>query len=200
MATNKTIEGWGNVDLRTMKRINEINERDGEMEKLIGLVALFNHMKEDDVLELPLDDFNAMIRDLGWMDEPPEMVMPKQEYEVNGHIYELTGNFHKLTTAQYLDFQSYSKSKDWEQMLSVFLVPKGKTYNNGYDVYEVQQDLLDMPVGEVLGLMGFFMIQYRSWSAALLRYSSRMLRRERTKEAKEMRKALDRAADMFGFR
>ena len=200
MATNKTIEGWGNVDLRTMKRINEINEREGEMEKLIGLVALFNHMKEDDVLELPLDDFNAMIRDLGWMDEPPEMVMPKQEYEVNGHTYELTGNFHKLTTAQYLDFQSYSKSKDWEQMLSVFLVPKGKTYNNGYDVYEVQQDLLDMPVGEVLGLMGFFMIQYRSWSAALLRYSSRMLRRERTKAAKEMRKALDRAADMFGFR
>lgn len=200
MATNKTIEGWGDVDLRMMKRINEINEMEDEMEKMIALVAFFNHMKEDDVLELPLDEFKKHMAALGWMDTPPEISMPREEYVINGNTYVLTMNFHKLTTAQYLDFQSYTKSKEWEQMLSVFLIPKGKSYNNGYDVYEVQKDLLDMPVGEVLGLMGFFTVLYRSWSAALLRYSSRMLRKERTKEAKQMRKALDRAADMFGFR
>lgn len=198
------IKDWNDVTLGIWMRMNEITARENEIERIVGFVALFNNMTEDEVLALPLDKFKEYMAQMGWMNTPPDIEQPKKEYVVNGHTYELTMNFHKLTTAQYIDFQSYTKSEDYSQMLSVFLIPKGKKYGDGYDVFEVQQDLKQMPVREVLGLMGFFIILYRSWSRALLKYSSRILRkaakREKNPELMETVKRMEELADMFGFR
>lgn len=197
------IKDWKDVTLGIWQKMNEITQRENEIERIVGFVALFNGMTEDDVLAMPLDEFKKYMAEMGWMNTPPEIEQPKQEYVINGHTYELTMNFHKLTTAQYIDFQSYTKSDDYSLMLSVFLIPKGKKYGD-YDVWEVQKDLKDMPVGEVLGLMGFFIILYRSWSAALLKYSSRILRkaakREKNQELMETVTKMEELADMFGFR
>lgn len=197
------IDGWEDVTLGTWMRMNEISQRENEVERIVGFVALFNGMTEDDVLAMPLDDFKKYMKELAWMNVPPEIEQPKEEYTINGKQYVLTMNFHKLTTAQYIDFQSYTKSEDYSQMLSVFLIPKGKKYGEGYDVFEVQQDLKHMPVGEVLGLMGFFIILYRSWSRALLKYSSRILKkaakREKNQELMETVTKMEELADMFGF-
>lgn len=197
------VKDWKDVNLGMWQRMNEITQREDEIQRIVGFVALFNNMTEDDVLAMPLDEFKERMKELAWMNVPPEIEQPKEEYTINGKQYVLTMNFHKLTTAQYIDFQSYTKSEDYSQMLSVFLIPKGKKYGEGYDVFEVQQDLKQMPVGEVLGLMGFFIVLYRSWSAALLKYSSRMLRkaakREKSKELMETVKKTEELADMFGF-
>lgn len=199
-----TIKDWKDVTLGTFQRMNEISQIENEVERVVEYVALFNGMKTDDVLALPLDKFKEYMKDLAWMNTPPEIEQPREEYTINGHTYVLTMNFHKLTTAQYIDFQSYTKSEDYSQMLSVFLIPKGKKYGEGYDAWEVQRDLKAMPVGEVLGLMGFFIILYRSWSRALLKYSSRILKkaakREKSQELEETVTKMEELADMFGFR
>ena len=198
------IKDWKDVTLGIWMRMNEITARENEIERIVGFVALFNNMTEDEVLALPLDKFKEYMAQMGWMNTPPDIEQPKKEYVINGHTYELTMNFHKLTTAQYIDFQSYTKSEDYSQMLSVFLIPKGHKYGDDYDVFEVQQDMKQMPVQEVLGLMGFFIILYRSWSAALLKYSSRMLKkaakREKSQELMETVKKMEELGDMFGFR
>ena len=197
------IKDWKDVNLGIFKRINEISQEEDETIRAVKLVALFNGMTEDDVLNLPLDKFREYIKDMGWLNTPPDIVQPREEYKLNGRDYVLTTNFHKLTTAQYLDFQSYTKDKNaYEQMISVFLIPKGKKYGDGYDVWEVQQDILTMPVEEVLGMMGFFIVLYRSWSRALLLYSARTIRKMARKnpEMKETMKEMEKLADMFGFR
>lgn len=198
-----TIKDWEDINLGMFQRMNEISTRDEEIERVVGFVALFNDLTEEEVLDLPLDKFKAYIKEMAWMNTPPEPAMPREDYVINGKEYKLTMNFHKLTTAQYIDFQGYSKSDDYSQMLSVFLIPKGHKYGDGYDVYEVQEDLKTLPVQEVLGLMGFFIVLYRSWSAALLRYSSRVLRkaakREKNPKMMETVKEMEELADMFGF-
>lgn len=195
------INGWNEVNLGIFERMNEISQRDDETDRAVGLVALLNGMKEEDVYDLPLDKFSELMGTAGWMDTPPEITQPREDYKINGKDYKLTMNFRKLTTGQYLDFQSYTKTQDYTQMLSVFLIPKGHKYNDGYDIFEVQQDMKTLPVGEVLGMMGFFIILYRSWSQALLKYSSRILRKEAKKnpEIAQMREQMEKAADMFGF-
>lgn len=203
MATNKKISGWKDVTLGTFQKMNEITQRENEVERLVGFIALFNDMKEDDVLAMPLDEFRKYMEEIGWMNTPPDIEKPRDKYTINGKTYLLTMDFHKLTTAQYIDFQSYTKSEDYSQMLSVFLIPEGKKYGD-YDVWVVQKDLKEMPVQEVLGLMGFFIVLYRSWSRALLKYSSRILKkaakREKSKELMETVEKMEEAADMFGFR
>jgi len=198
------LKDWNDVTLGIWMRMNEITQRENEIERLVGYVALANELTEEEVLALPLDKFKEYMKGLAWMNTPPEIEQPKKEYVINGHTYVLTMNFHQLTTAQYIDFQSYSKSEDYSEMLSVFLIPKGHKYGDDYDVFEVQQDMKQMPVQEVLGLMGFFIVLYRSWSAALWKYSSRMLKkaakREKSEELMETVKKMEELADMFGFR
>lgn len=197
------INGWKDVTLGIFERMNEISQLEDETERAVELIALFSGMKVEDVLDLPLDKFKNLMIETSWMNTPPDIEQPREEYTINGKKYVLTMNFHKLTTAQYIDFQSYSKGTNYRQMLSVFLIPKGHKYGDGYDVFEVLNDLSTMPVGEVLGLMGFFIILYRSWSAALLKYSSRMLRkaakREKSPEIMETVKKMEELGDMFGF-
>lgn len=193
------INDWKDVTLGMFQRMNEISQRESEVDRVVGFVALFNDMTEEEVLALPLDEFRKYMGKLEWMNTPPDIEQPKQEYVINGTTYELTMNFHKLTTAQYVDFQSYTKSEDYAQMLSVFLIPKGKKYGEGYDVFETQQDMKALPVQEVLGLMGFFIILYRSWSRALLKYSSRILKKTKNPELTETIRKTEELADMFGF-
>ena len=198
------IKDWNDVTLGTWMRMNEITARENEIERIVGFVALFNNMTEDEVLALPLDKFKEYMAQMGWMNTPPDIEQPKKEYVINGHTYELTMNFHKLTTQQYIDFQTFSKDNNYREMLSVFLIPRGHKYSDNYDILEVQKELADMPVQEVLGLMGFFIILYRSWSRALLKYSSRILRkaakREKNPELMETVTKMEELADMFGFR
>lgn len=202
MATNMIIKGWKDVTLGIWEKMEEITKRENEIERVVGFVALFNDMTEDEVLNLPLDEFKKYVNDLGWMNTPPDIEQPKETYKINGKEYDLVTNFHKLTTQQYIDFQTFSKDNNYREMLSVFLIPRGHKYSDNYDILEVQKELADMPVQEVLGLMGFFIVLYRSWSRALLMYSSRILRKEGKKnpEIMERAKEMENLADMFGFR
>ena len=202
MATNMIIKGWKDVTLGIWEKMEEITKRENEIERVVGFVALFDDMTEDEVLALPLDKFRGYVNDLGWMNTPPDIEQPKETYKINGKEYDLVTNFHKLTTQQYIDFQTFSKDNNYREMLSVFLIPRGHKYSDNYDILEVQKELADMPVQEVLGLMGFFIVLYRSWSRALLMYSSRILRKEGKKnpEIMERAKEMENLADMFGFR
>ena len=202
MATNMIIKGWKDVTLGIWEKMEEITKRENEIERVVGFVALFNDKTEDEVLNLPLDEFKKYVNDLGWMNTPPDIEQPKETYKINGKEYDLVTNFHKLTTQQYIDFQTFSKDNNYREMLSVFLIPRGHKYSDNYDILEVQKELADMPVQEVLGLMGFFIVLYRSWSRALLMYSSRILRKEGKKnpEIMERAKEMENLADMFGFR
>ena len=53
----------------------------------------------------------------------------------------------KVTVAQFIDYQNYIKETPvkFEKVLSVFIIPEGHTYNDGYDLQQAQQDMLELP-------------------------------------------------------
>ena len=64
-----------------------------------------------------------------------------------------------MTVAQYLDFQQLVPEGFGNrpaEMLSVFLVPDGHNYNDGYDKETVLDDMYEMSVPEGLGIADFF--------------------------------------------
>lgn len=204
---NTMLMKWSDITLNQFEKIMDIQDKYEDIERMIALVGLFNDMTQDEVLTLPVPEFKKYIEGLAWMEEQPEIKQPQGEYTLNGKKYILTMNYHKLTTAQYIDWQSYVKdstNKRFRLMLSVFLIPKGHKYQDGYDVEEVMEDLGVMCIEDALALSAFFLIWYRSLSRALLKYSSRILRkaakREKNPELMETVKQMENLADMFGFR
>ena len=62
-----------------------------------------------------------------------------------------------ITTAQYVDYQNYMKEEhiDLQKVISVFLIPEGHNYNDGYNMKEVIADIDDMRFVDAQAL-GFF--------------------------------------------
>ena len=80
----------------------------------------------------------------------------QKDIKVNGREYYFDGLLGKITTAQYIDFQNYQKNNDEQKSFSVFIIPKGHKYNDGYDIEQVFNDILDVPV-PVLFSASFFL-------------------------------------------
>lgn len=77
----------------------------------------------------------------------------KQVYRIKNRDFKVMLNPKNITAAQFIDFQTYiSKELKFEQILSIFLTPSYRTwyglkkyhkYNQNYDIFEVQDYLLN---------------------------------------------------------
>ena len=186
------IDNYNDMPLGLFLRIDAIlRERAGdEVGTQVGIIALLTGKTEDEVLNLPLADYSALAGKTAFLTnhcEPREIDTAAPGW--NG--LEPTLDFTKITTAQYIDFQTFAK--DWPatsvELLSCFLIPEGKTYNNGYDIAEVQGRIREMPFPLALGYAAFFFGRFSASIADSLSYLGSVLKR--TKNPAK-RKALER--------
>lgn len=150
-----------------------------EVDRRVRIVGILTGLTEDEVLNLPLTQFSEYCAAARFLDEQcPENLIPavSRSYPVGGFVLVPVTDMRKITTAQYIDFQTFSKDKEkyLVEMLSCFLVPRGCDYNDGYDITDVHDAIRDeMSVAEVLALLAFF---FKSWMTSIrdtLSYSVR---------------------------
>ena len=170
------------------KYLDIVNLCDTEMDDVdrkVKIVAILTGLTDDDVLNLPITEFTECCAKAKFLDKQcPENLIPgvSRAYPIGGFVLLPVTDIRKITTAQYIDFKTFEKDKEhrFVEMLSCFLVPRGKQYNDGYDILDVHEAIKnEMSVAEVLALLAFF---FKSW-AKLIRstlYSS-------IKEAKKIK-------------
>ena len=103
---------------------------------------------------------------------PLKNVKLKYTYILNGRKYDSNINLTMIKTNQFIDFTTYTREKDvrYEKLLSVFMVPNGHKYNDGYNMKEVQDDILQMSIADVQSLAFFMMEQFRAFAVIFQRY------------------------------
>lgn len=137
-----------------------------ELDRRVKIVSVLSGLTEDEVLNLPLPEFTDLSAKAKFLDTLcPENLIPAvaKSYPVGEFVLVPVTDMRKITTAQYIDFQTFSKDKDKNlvEMLSCFLVPKGCDYNDGYDILDVHRAIREeMSVAEVIALLAFF---FKSW-------------------------------------
>lgn len=194
------IDTFDKMSLRVFFDVEDITQSDMDLlDKEVNLIALLSGMSPDDVLALPLAEFSKMTSNLQFITGMPNRVVPKTKYKLNGRIYEVMYDADNMNVAQYVDYASYSKLEDGRErligLLSVFLIPKGKKYGDGYDMKVVKEDVLDMSVVEVWSMSAFFL----DWSKALTKVTQTYLVKKLKKMAKkekdmERKRMLEEAA------
>lgn len=171
-----------------------------EVDRKVSIVAILTGLTEDEVLALPITDFTECCAKAKFIDLPcPETLIPSvsKSYPVGGFNLVPVTDMRKVTTAQYIDFITFSKDKEHNivEMLSCFLVPKGMDYNEGYDILDVHNAIKEeMSVAEVLALLAFF---FGSWTRSInstLSSSERMARRVKDKGKRQM--MMERIAEL----
>lgn len=175
---------WYNVTLKQFLLLQDALKIEDENERMF-LVA--EALLGSDVTKLPLQEFNKKVQELGFLKESiPESIPPKK-VEVNGRKYYIDCLLGNISTAQYIDYVNHSKTNDINKMMSVFLIPEGHKYNDGYNMLQVFDDINDLPIPIVNGVSFFFKRQLETFIRIFQRYSIRKLKK--TNLPKEAKKA-----------
>lgn len=179
------INNYEALDLGRYMKIDKILHTPAEeIDKQVQIIAVLADMPEDKVLLLPLADYAAMAKEtafLGRLCEPAKV--DGSPVELDGLRLIPTKDFTKINTAQYVDFQTFAKDfpGTLPELLSCFLVPEGKAYNDGYDIAEVQKAVRSLNVPTAIGLVTFFLLRFSQSIADSLTSLEKEASRDRKK-------------------
>ena len=100
---------------------------------------------------------------------------------MNGTTYNSSFDLTRVSVAQFIDYQNYAKEKEirYEKILSVFVIPKGHEYNDGYSLKEVQEDILNWQFAIVKKISFFFATQLTTFVTLFLYYSKEEMKGEK---------------------
>lgn len=179
------IDNYADLNIGTYLRIVALR-RDASLtiyDRQPKEIALLTGLSEQEVLALPLPQYKALAGRLAFLDNPaPDVPRPSKEVRIGDLVLVPVADSAKLTAAQYIDYQTMLAQDGTEdkvvELLSVFLIPKGRAYCDGYDIADVQTAIRDhLSVLDVLSLVGFFMTRFAESIASSLSLSEKMVRR-----------------------
>lgn len=162
-----------------------LDEDDRQME----IISILSGKSVDELLKMPILDFKGLSAQTKFLEEdyPRSKRKAPKEFHFEEMTLKVTTDITKMTTAQYVDYQTFSEmgKEKVVELLSVFFIPKGMDYNEGYDVKDVQDVLRRrLSVGEALSLSAFFLTKFLRLMEATLIYSKLMLKRAKETERK----------------
>lgn len=191
---------WNDIDVKTFKEIQDYlsTTKDGSIEQSVHLLSLIEGKDEDTYFSMPINKLTEELGKLKFMESTPQAAQVKNSYKINGTEYVLTTNLQEMTVAQYIDYQVYIKNPQqyMQEMLTVFLIPKGKKYNEDYDVAEAAKDMGNLPIEDAYGISFFLTVLLQS----LTRVTTSSALRKMLKELKKVKDETKRRAIIAGMK
>lgn len=163
----KIIDNYRDLPLGMYLEICEISRRTDieELHKQVSILSVLTGKEEEEIYDLPIGDYKSLVSKASFLAHPYEGgVQTADLYTLEGWVLKPVEDYRKISTAQYIDFQTFVKDaeKNVVEILSVMLIPEGKKYNQGYDIVELQNVIRRcLPVADALSLYAFFFVQFR---------------------------------------
>ena len=198
---------WQDITIADYKQILEITSRelDSETEKGISLLSVLCEVSEEEIYNQPISALNGLLEGIKWLNQPFNFNKnwKAKKITINGEKYNVVPDMNKFTVAQYADFQIYwDKRGDKDYMgklLTIFIIPEGKRYNEGYDIVELADTLEQyVSITDFNSICFFFLMDcLRSIKASLYCSNWQITKmiwkekdKEKKKELKQLRKAI----------
>lgn len=155
--------------------------------KVQHAIAVLSGEDPEKVGSLSIAQFNDLASHLDFLKEKPKKRIAHGAIEVNGKKFKACLDLSMLSVSQYFDFSSaigaFNKTRDLEDLcsvFSVFIIPEGHEYNDGYDMSQVQQEMKSLKVEEALAVMDFFGLLSQRYMKGMLAYFKRLMMENKT--------------------
>lgn len=139
---------YSNLPIGKYYEILDICNSDlSKIEKDLAVIAVLLDVTEDEVYKLKPEEVYELQQQLKFLSKPATDVKKKfKKIKIADKTYRIVSKLDELNIGQYVDFQ-FNWNKDYltnlPQILSIFLIPEGCKYNEGYDIVEVQKAIKD---------------------------------------------------------
>lgn len=162
------------------------NEEDNELTQ-IKLLSILSDMTENEILDLPLNEFKSLNNLSAFLLEKPQKKQVETEYLLGNKVYEVVSNVDELIVSQFIDYQTFVKDVDkyLVELIGVFLVPKGKKYNTDYDIRDAHEDIRKyLSIEDAISLSAFFLLLSQTWLETMETYLIKKMRKMQKKMQK----------------
>lgn len=162
-----------------------------ELDKQVKILSILTKVDEDTLLNLPIQDFKMLTSRMGFLEKdlPTKVTKLEDSYKIGKFELVPVTDMRKVITAQYIDFQSFHQAgfeDHFVEILSCLLVPKGKKYNQDYDIIEVQDAIRrNLNVHDAASLYAFFIFSCRESIKDMLTFSLQETQKIKDKEKRE---------------
>lgn len=180
-------KSWDDVTLEQFYKIKDILE----VQDKYTVLNLIDIIYGIDSSALPAKDLDRYVKKLQFLNEEIKGNKPSKHYKLNGREYDCHYDLTVISTAQFLDYQNYSKDNKPEDILTVFIFPKGHEYNDGYDIEQVKEDIMQMPITEVYNAAFFFAVQLKIYVNRFQHYLSKNMKKQGMKESAQCLKKIN---------
>lgn len=192
------IESYDKLPLCKWFEISDILvSEDADIDKQIDMICVLGDYERDYVEGLKLDEYAGLVQKTKFILEQPKTGLPEKTYTLGEFKLEPMLNAKDMNVAQYTDYSTYLQLNDIQErmigLISVFLIPKGRKYNDGYSIEKVKELILtELTVDKAMSLSAFFLDYTKAWLKGTQTCLAKRLRKMKlTKEQREeMEKAL----------
>lgn len=188
---------WKDISIGLYKKLLNITDSNMDIvDTEIAIIALLCDCDEEDILNLTIPEYQKLRASAQWIATRPKgkAFCPKSIKLDNQ--YDIVSDMSKLTTAQYIDFQSYIKMNDLNKyishILAIFFIPKGKKYGD-VPPEEIIADIdknLNIQMAE--DMCFFFMTEFMTLTKITLHYlESKMKKMVKNNNNPEVKKKME---------
>lgn len=199
------IDNYRDLKLGDYEQILSVSRNDHleELDKQVKIISILTRETEDYILDLPIMEYQQLAVKSSFLrsDKMDDFTRIAESYKVGDFDLVPVKDIRKITTAQYIDFQTLHQAgfeEHFVEIISILLVPKGRKYNQDYDLLELQNALRrELSVYDAMCLYGFFLYSSSELIGDMLTYSLEETKEikdkeQREKMQKEIREVLDR--------
>ena len=190
---------WNDVTLYQFTELQKLIQIEDETERVCAIAEL---LLGSAITDLPIHDFNEAVKQLDFLKTEIPTHVPPKKLEINGRKYFIDCLLGNITTAQYVDFMNHQKTNNMANMLSVFIIPDGHKYNDGYDMQQVIDDIWCLPIPNASDIAFFFSRQLQLFMEIFQTYSIRKIKKMRKipkEQREEMIKAVIHSTDLVSY-
>lgn len=170
---------WNDITLRKWTEIESIYKKKYEDEILQTADIISVVFEIENPLDLSPAEFSKYVEQLSFLTKPIPEKKLCNSYTINGTLYNFKGNIMEVSMGQLMDWRQFSTKEpiDYAECLSVFIIPDGHKYNDGYDMDKTLNDIKSLPIGDVLKLWNFFLAAQVLFTETLIDYFKRLLKK-----------------------
>lgn len=164
---------WNNITLKQFYQIQELLTEPDEYTALNIIDIIYDvdsaNMTINQISKYSLEFLKSTI----------PTVQLSNTYTINEHEYQCNCNLTEVKTNQFIDYQNYMKEDKprFENMLSVFFIPSGHNYHDGYDMQQVKTDMLSLPITVVQSAAFFFERQLQIFVSLFQHYLTQSVKK-----------------------
>ena len=198
---------WEDITINDYKEILNITQKelDSDLEKSISILAILCECTEDELYSMNANKLYKLLSEIEWVKQPYKFNhnWSNKHITINGVKYDVVVDINKFTVAQYADLQIYWDKRDdidyMAKLMTLFIVPNGKTYNTDYDIVQLANIIEDnVSINDFNSICFFFLKSCLIFIKASLLFSNwQMMKlimkekdREKKKQLKEIQKKL----------